>query len=149
MRVSLFSIIIFGLLTYAQAQTKNSNTDFSGPDTSFYKLEKHFFQMSHPIILADTLVHHREFSALNHLSNSLGKSYSRQGLIATTILANWSAFYLKRMADDSYKQYLKAGNKNQIQSYYRKAGRYDDYATAAIVVSAAALSAYMWFLFTD
>ena len=149
MQIHIFTIILFGLLFQSRAQTNMLLPDSSVQDSTIIGFESNLFQISQPQILSDSLIRHREFYILNRISNSLGKSYSQQGLLATTILANWGAFYLKRKADDSYGQYLKAGNKSQIQTYYQQASRYDDYATAAIIVSGAALSVYLWFLFND
>jgi len=149
MQIQFFTVILFSLLIQGYAQKGHSSPDSSAYDSTFTGFEINHFQISQPQILSDSLIQHREFSALNRISNSLGKSYSQQSLMATTILTNWGAFYLRRMADDSYRQYLRAGNKNQIQKYYSRASRYDDYATAALVVSGAALSAYLWFLFND
>lgn len=149
MMVHISVLLLFSLLINVQAQIIRTTADSAATDSNQTALETPIFQISHGQILPDSLVEHRDFSALNRMTHSLGKKYYRQSLVATTVVANWGAFYLKRRADNYYQQYLKAGNKNQIQKYYREATRYDNYATIALVVSGAALSAYLWFLFND
>lgn len=149
MIVRLSISLIFCLVLNMQAQ--DIQTEIDSSDTSSYQnmLDTPIFQISHIQTLEDSLIQHRNPSVLNRISDSFGNVHYRKGLLATTIIANWGAFYLKRRGDDYYQDYLKAGSKSQIQYNYDKANQFDNYATIALVVSGAALSAYLWLLFNN
>jgi len=108
-----------------------------------------FFQISTLHILPDSLIHYEHRNGFESMYPEFKKMYVRRGLLATTIVSNWAAFYLKRQADDYYRQYQRASELGQIKHYYNKTARYDNYATAMLIISGAALTAYLYFLFTD
>jgi len=70
-------------------------------------------------------------------------------LIATSVLANWSAFYIKRRADHAYSQYLRTSDLTLMRSKYRKARNLDNVSSVLLGISAAALTSYLFLLIWD
>ncbi len=77
------------------------------------------------------------------------KPYFKNSLLATAILANWAAFYSKRLADKSYEHYLQSSRQSTIKSYYRQSENYDILSNILLGVSVTALSGYFWLLMED
>lgn len=73
----------------------------------------------------------------------------KTGLILSAIAANWLSFYLKRQADDYYKDYRSASNLSKINNFYDKSRKFDTYSNIMLGVSAAALSSYIYLSLKD
>ena len=77
------------------------------------------------------------------------QKYFKPALLGAAIATNWASFYIKRKADDYYDIYRGTSNRDRMEKYYNKAGDYDVYANIMLGVSAAALTAYFYYLMTD
>lgn len=77
------------------------------------------------------------------------RSLLKPGLIFSTIVFNWSSFYLKRRADDYYRDYRRTSAIKRMNSFYKKTALYDKLSAAALGVAAASLSAFLYILWTD
>lgn len=86
---------------------------------------------------------------VTHKMTSHRKKYIKPALLATAVATNWASFYIKRKADDYYDVYRETSNLDRMERYYDKAGDYDVYANIMLGVSAAALTAYFYYLLTD
>ena len=102
-----------------------------------------------PVLLPDSVVHVKEISRFRDLFPSAPKSYLKHGILVGSIASNWLSFYLKRQADMYYDSYKQSNNLSQLNHYYDKARRYDNYATTAIVVSGVALATYVYILIRE
>lgn len=74
------------------------------------------------------------------------KKMVKPALLVTAVVANWSAFYLRRRADDFYGEYARTSDVSKLNFYYNKASKYDQYASAALGVSVAATSTLLFVL---
>ncbi len=108
-----------------------------------------FFQISRPQTLPDSLIHTNTHSFFGGLLPKTKRDYTRRGLVVTAILSNWASFYLKRQADNYYGKYQRAASLKNIHHYYDKTAEFDRYSNAMLIVSGVALSAYLYFLFSD
>lgn len=77
------------------------------------------------------------------------RSMLKPGLIFSTIVFNWSSFYLKRRADDYYRDYRRTSSIRRMNNFYKKTALYDKLSAAALGVAAASLSAFFYILWTD
>ncbi len=108
-----------------------------------------YFQISRSQILPDSLIHQNRVSFFGDFFSQNRRTYTRRGTLAAAILANWAAFYLRRQADDYYGKYRHADRLKDINTSYDKTAEFDRYSNAMLVVSGVALSAYLYFLFSD
>ncbi|MBN1408793.1 MAG: hypothetical protein JW956_13435 [Calditrichaceae bacterium] len=93
--------------------------------------------------------HQRTALSFTHRDKPGRQRYIKPALLATAVAANWASFYIKRKADDYYDIYRETSNLNRMERYYNRAGDYDVYANIMLGVSAAALTAYFYYLMTD
>ena len=77
------------------------------------------------------------------------QKYFKPALLGAAIATNWASFYIKRKADDYYDIYRGTSNRDRMEKYYNRAADYDVYANIMLGVSAAALTAYFYYLMTD
>ncbi|KAA3617240.1 MAG: hypothetical protein D8M58_03360 [Calditrichaeota bacterium] len=73
----------------------------------------------------------------------------KSGLLISAIAANWLSFYLKRQADDNYKNYRSASNLSKINNYYDRSKQFDNYSSIMLGISVAALSSYIYISLTE
>ena len=73
----------------------------------------------------------------------------KPGLIFGTIAFNWASFYLKRQADDHYRDYQRTSSIRRMNASYKKCALYDDLAAFSLGLAAASLSAFMYILWTE
>lgn len=86
---------------------------------------------------------------VRHKKKTGKQKYLKPALLTTAIAANWASFYIKRKADDYYDIYRKTSNLDRMEKYYNRAADYDVYANIMLGVSAAALTAYFYYLMMD
>lgn len=86
---------------------------------------------------------------VRHKKRTRQQKYIKPVLLTTAIAANWASFYIKRKADDYYDIYRETSNLDRMEKYYSRAADYDVYANILLGVSAAALTAYFYYLMTD
>jgi hypothetical protein len=73
----------------------------------------------------------------------------KTGLIISVIAANWLSFYLKREADDYFRDYKSASNLSKINNFYDKSKQFDRYSNIMLGISTVALSSYIYLTLTD
>ncbi len=73
----------------------------------------------------------------------------KTSLILSALAANWLSFYLKRQADDYYKDYRRASSLAKLNNYYTKTRDFDVYSNIMLGISAAALSSYIYLTLTE
>jgi hypothetical protein len=73
----------------------------------------------------------------------------KTSLILSALAANWLSFYLKRQADDYYKDYRRASSLAKLNNYYTKTRDFDVYSNIMLGISAAALSSYVYLTLTE
>lgn len=76
-------------------------------------------------------------------------SWLKEGLILTSLLSSWGAFYFKREADKNYNKYLTTANPAAMTKYYDRTTTFDTYSEISIAISAVAVTTYMYFLIFD
>ncbi len=81
--------------------------------------------------------------------NNSQTSWLKEGLIVTSLVSSWGAFYFKREADKNFDKYMNQGNPGQIAKYYDRTKRFDTYSDISITISVAAIGTYMYFLIFD
>jgi hypothetical protein len=82
-------------------------------------------------------------------NNDSGRRWYREGLVVTSIISGWTAFYFKREADKYYTTYEHAADPQAIISLYDKTRTYDLYSEIALTVSATTLATYLWLLIIE
>ncbi len=77
------------------------------------------------------------------------KHLLKPGLAALTVLSNWASFYLKRRADDYYRDYRSSSDLNKIRDYYNRTQTFDTVSNAMLGISVASLSAFLYLLIRE
>lgn len=121
--------------------------DIMAGDTTYYKLskDKSLVQNS-PYNFTPRIT---SYNNRNYQPSSTNYRQMKTGLIVSAIAANWLAFYFKRLADDNYSKYQSASSISTIKTYYDRAGRFDDFSSIMLGISAAALSGYIYMALTE
>jgi hypothetical protein len=78
-----------------------------------------------------------------------GLKWYREGLVVTSLVASWAAFYYKREADQSYAKYQVTSDSRRRFSLWNQTRQYDTFSEIAIGVSAATLGTYFFLLLLD
>lgn len=73
----------------------------------------------------------------------------KNSLLFTSIVANWTSFYLKGRADNYYDSYQQAGGAASAKHYYKKTEQFDDYSTAVLIISGVTFTIYLYYMLTD
>lgn len=73
----------------------------------------------------------------------------KTALLVTSFVTSWSAFYLKREADNSYNKYLRTGNPQDMRKFFNRTERYDNWADVALSVSVVSLGTFMYYLLSE
>ena len=73
----------------------------------------------------------------------------REGLVVTSLISSWVAFYYKRQADQSYSKYQVTSDSRRRFALWIQTRQYDTIADIAIGVSVTTLSTYFFLLLTD
>ncbi len=83
------------------------------------------------------------FSEMNGITSDIASQFERSrrtkraiswGFLGATVLSGVTALYLKNEANDTYEEYLNAGNPERMDYYYGRSEEYDRYASAAFGV---------------
>lgn len=69
---------------------------------------------------------------------------SKFTLLALTVAAHWSAFYLKNIADQKYDDYLRTADPQLMHKYWDETKRYDRFSDISLGVSYAALTGLIY-----
>ncbi len=77
------------------------------------------------------------------------KHLLKPGLAAVTVASNWASFYLKRRADDFYRNYQKTSDLKKIDTYYHKTRVYDAVSNALLGLSTLSVSVFLYLLISD
>jgi hypothetical protein len=78
-----------------------------------------------------------------------GLKWYREGLVVTSLIASWAAFYYKREADQSYSRYRVTSDSRKRFALWNQTRKYDTFAEIAIGVSVATLGTYFFLLLID
>jgi len=78
-----------------------------------------------------------------------GLKWYREGLIVTSLISSWTAFYYKRQADQAYSKYLVISDSRRRFELWNQTRQYDTIAEIAIGVSVATLGTYFYLLLLD
>jgi len=78
-----------------------------------------------------------------------GLKWYREGLIVTSLISSWTAFYYKRQADQTYSKYLVVSDSRRRFDLWNQTRHYDTLAEIAIGVSVATLGTYFFLLLID
>jgi hypothetical protein len=78
-----------------------------------------------------------------------GLKWYREGLVVTSLVASWAAFYYKREADQSYAKYQVTSDSRRRFSLWNQTRQYDTFSEIAIGVSVATLGTYFFLLLID
>ena len=73
----------------------------------------------------------------------------REGLVVTSLISSWAAFYYKRQADQSYLKYQVTSDSRRRCALWNQTRQYDTFAEIAIGVSATTLGTYFFLLLID
>jgi hypothetical protein len=76
------------------------------------------------------------------LDSQNGLKWYREGLIVTSLISSWTAFYYKRQADEAYSKYLVISDSQRRNDLWNQTRQYDTFAEVAIGVSVATLGTY-------
>jgi len=141
-------------LKFTSAQVSESNPSeqtlqYTPADTFSLEQADIPFQISPIRMLDDSLIQEEQPFTFTYLADQTKKINLKNSMLLTSVFANWTSFYFRGKADAYYEKYQKAGNKKSINSYYNKTGTFDNYATAALVISGVTLTAYLYLLFTE
>ncbi len=77
------------------------------------------------------------------------KQSVKPGLATLAVLSNWTSFYLKRKADDYYRDYQRASDLKKINKFYAKTQNFDAFSNIMLGVSAASLSTFLYLMITE
>ncbi|MEJ2052567.1 MAG: hypothetical protein P8X42_01490 [Calditrichaceae bacterium] len=77
------------------------------------------------------------------------RKYIKPVFLGAAVVSNWASFLIKRKADDYYGIYKKTSDLDRMNKYYNRSSDYDIYANIMLGVSAAALTAYFYYILTD
>lgn len=155
---SFLLLLLMGMALFltgtATAGTSTSDNDSTAaqaqiPDSLSLSATPSSFQISKAQPLPDSLIHFNSPSFFGGLFPKTKQEYTRRGLLTTAILTNWVSFYLKRRADDYYGKYRRASNIRKLTSYYNQTAEFDRFSNAMLLVSGVALTAYLYFIFSD
>jgi len=73
----------------------------------------------------------------------------REGLIVTSLVSSWAAFYYKRQADQAYSKYQVTSDSRRRFALWNQTRQYDAFAEIAIGVSLTTLGTYFILLLMD
>jgi hypothetical protein len=73
----------------------------------------------------------------------------REGLVVTSLISSWAAFYYKRQADQSYSKYQVTSDSRRRFALWIQTRQHDTFADIAIGVSVTTLSTYFFLLLID
>lgn len=117
-------------------------------DTTFFQLSSEKSTVQTPNFLSN-LPKTTSYKNLNYKPNSLGYPKLKTGLLITSIATSWLAFYFKRAADSNYRKYTYSSSQAGIKKYYDRATNFDNVSNLTLMVSAAALSGYIYIALTE
>ena len=69
---------------------------------------------------------------------------SKFTLLALTVAAHWTSFYLKNVADEKYDDYLRTANPQQMHKYWDETKKYDRFSEISLGVSYVALTGLIY-----
>lgn len=73
----------------------------------------------------------------------------KPGLAALAVLSNWTSFYLKRKADDSYRDYQRSSDLHKINYYYRRTRTFDTLSNVMLGISVSAVTTFLYLLMSE
>jgi len=79
--------------------------------------------------------------------NSL--KWYREGLIVTSLISSWAAFYYKRQADQAHLKFLTAPDSRRRFVLWNHTRQYDSFSEISIAVAVSTLSTYIFLLLID
>ncbi len=79
-------------------------------------------------------------------SSNLLKHSLKPGLAALAVISNWTSFYLKRKADDYYRDYRHSSDIRKLNDYYSKTQTFDTLSNVMLGVSVASVTTFLYLL---
>jgi len=82
-------------------------------------------------------------------SSDLLRHSLKPGLAALAVLSNWTSFYLKRKADDYYRDYRHSSDIRKLNDYYSKTQTFDTLSNIMLGVSVASVTSFLYLLIRE
>ena len=109
----------------------------------------HTFTIDTPLSRFFQLEKDDSFIAERHKPDFLGvipKQHlkSKFSLLALSVVSHWTAFYLKNIADDNFRNYQRATDPQNIKRYWDKTKKYDRLSDISLGISYASLAGLIY-----